>query len=136
MTPYLDEIQAPIVANYRAAGFDCVARRHLLDRGNYSFALYSETLRSPRSSARWRRRWPTPSRSSAQFRGTRLARSLEQELGIPIYDTVATAVWQGLRLTGVDPARVTGWGRVFAKSGDEERAARKVSRFKVRSGLR
>jgi hypothetical protein len=47
------------------------------------------------------------------FRGTRLAESLEAELGIPIYDTVATGVWAGLRLARVDPRRVTGWGSVF-----------------------
>jgi maleate isomerase len=37
----------------------------------------------------------------------------EKSWGVPIYDTVSLAVWGALRLAGVDPARVTGWGRLF-----------------------
>jgi maleate isomerase len=39
--------------------------------------------------------------------------ALERELGIPIYDTIATAVWKSLRLATIDPSRVKGWGRLF-----------------------
>lgn len=46
-------------------------------------------------------------------RGAPLAEALEAETGIPIYDTVATAVWKGLTVANVDPRRVVGWGRVF-----------------------
>jgi maleate isomerase len=42
-----------------------------------------------------------------------LVAGLEAAIGIPIYDTIATAVWKSLKLAGVDPACVTGWGRVF-----------------------
>ncbi|MFN7190533.1 MAG: Asp/Glu/hydantoin racemase, partial [Rhodospirillales bacterium] len=42
VTPYLDEIQDKIVANFAAEGFDCIAERHLRDRGNFSFSQYSE----------------------------------------------------------------------------------------------
>jgi maleate isomerase len=41
---------------------------------------------------------------------------LEAELGIPIYDTVSTAVWKALRICGVDTRRVEGWGRMFAET--------------------
>ena len=41
------------------------------------------------------------------------AAELEAELGIPIYDTISTVVWKSLKLAGVDPKRVTGWGRLF-----------------------
>jgi len=39
-----------------------------------------------------------------------LAAALEAELGLPVYDTVATAVWKSLAITGPDPGRVAGWG--------------------------
>ena len=48
------------------------------------------------------------------LRGAPLAAELEAELGIPIYDTVSTAVWKSLLLCGEDPARITGWGSLFA----------------------
>ena len=35
------------------------------------------------------------------------------KFGIPIYDTVSTAVWKSLKVAGVDPRAVTGWGRLF-----------------------
>jgi maleate isomerase len=49
------------------------------------------------------------------LRGAPLVEQLERELGIPIYDSVATVVWKSLRLTGVDPKRVRGWGRLFTE---------------------
>ena len=51
------------------------------------------------------------------FRGAAVAEALEAETGIPIYDTVATAVWQGLKLAGGDPRRIHGFGRLFRELG-------------------
>ena len=44
---------------------------------------------------------------------TSLVEELEAELGIPIYDSVATVVWKSLRMAGADTRRVCGWGRLF-----------------------
>ena len=38
VTPYLGEVQARIVANYRAIGFECAAERHAGQRDNVSFS--------------------------------------------------------------------------------------------------
>jgi maleate isomerase len=38
---------------------------------------------------------------------------LEQELRIPIYDTISTVVPKSLRIAGVDSRRVSGWGSFF-----------------------
>jgi maleate isomerase len=38
---------------------------------------------------------------------------LESELKIPIYDSIATAVWKSLLIANVNPQRVRGWGRLF-----------------------
>ena len=46
------------------------------------------------------------------LRAAQLAPALEAALGIPVYDTVSTAV-KSLRLCGVDTRRVTGWGSLF-----------------------
>jgi maleate isomerase len=47
------------------------------------------------------------------LRGAPLVEALEQETGIPIHDSISAAVWASLRLTGIDPRRVRGWGRLF-----------------------
>jgi len=44
------------------------------------------------------------------LRAAPLVPALERETGIPIYDTIATAVWKSLKLAGIDPALVTDWG--------------------------
>jgi maleate isomerase len=41
------------------------------------------------------------------------AAAWEQEHRIPIYDSVATVVWKGLRLAGASPQRIKSWGTLF-----------------------
>lgn len=47
------------------------------------------------------------------LRGAPLVEALEAEIGIPICDTISTVAWKSLRLAGVAPSRVQGWGRLF-----------------------
>jgi maleate isomerase len=49
------------------------------------------------------------------LRGATVVAELERELGIPIYDTVATATWSGMALAGADPSRIRGWGSLFTQ---------------------
>ena len=42
-----------------------------------------------------------------------LVEELERETGIPMYDTIATVVWNLLQLAGADPTRIRRWGRLF-----------------------
>ena len=41
------------------------------------------------------------------------SRRLEQETGIPIYDTTSIGVWDALRRAGVDDRRGARWGSLF-----------------------
>jgi maleate isomerase len=115
VTPYLDDVQQAIVGNYRKAGFECVAERHLGIRDNYSFSeVGADQLRSMV-------REVAAAKPQAiailctNLRGAPLVEELEGELGIPVYDSIATVVWKSLRLAGADPGRVRGWGRLFAE---------------------
>jgi len=47
------------------------------------------------------------------LRAAHLVPRLEEETGIPIYDTVSTVIWKQLRMAGVDARKVRGWGRLF-----------------------
>ena len=113
VTPYLPEVQQAIVRNYAAAGYECVAERHLALRDNFSFAeVTADQLRSMARDV-------ATAKPEAivvlctNLRGAPLAEALEAELGIPVYDSVATVVWKSLRLAGADARRVRGWGRLF-----------------------
>jgi len=113
VTPYRDDVQQKIIENYARSGLECVAERHLRLQDNFSFSdvTADEIRRMTREVA------------SAQpdaitilctnLRGAPLVPELERELAIPIYDSIATVVWKSLKLAGVDPKRVKGWGRLF-----------------------
>jgi maleate isomerase len=113
VTPYRDDVQERIVKNYERSGFECVAERHLRIQDNFSFSeVTADELRAmTREVARQRPQAITI--FCTNLRGAPLVAELERELGIPIYDTIATVVWKSLKLTGVDPRRITGWGRLF-----------------------
>lgn len=117
VTPYLDDVQAAIVKNYAAAGFQCVAERHLAKRDNFSFSeVTADEIRAMvREAAKARPDAITI--FCTNLRGAPLVEELEAETGIPIYDTIATVVWKSLKLAGADPRRVSGWGRLFRELG-------------------
>jgi len=113
VTPYLDEVQSLILENYQQAGFQCVAERHLNDPGNFSFSeIDADTI-----AGMVREVAPAGPQAIATFctnmRAAPLVEALETEIGIPIYDTISVVVWQSLKLAGVDPRELTGWGRLF-----------------------
>lgn len=115
VSPYTTDVQQRIVANYRAAGFDCVAERHLGLRDNFSFSRVTgaqiDALVREVAAAR-------PDAIvilCTNMAGAPLAAPLEAALGIPVYDSIATVVRKALQLGGVDPARLAAWGSVFGK---------------------
>ncbi len=113
VTPYLDPVQARIVANYAGLGYACAAERHLGLQDNFSFSevdgpTLSEMIRGVATA-----KPDAIAIICTNLRAADLVAALEAETGIPIYDSVATAVWKSLVMAGADPARVKGWGRLF-----------------------
>ncbi|MBV8624629.1 MAG: aspartate/glutamate racemase family protein [Herbaspirillum sp.] len=113
VTPYLDDVQAAIIANYAGAGYECVAERHLRKQDNFSFSeVGAEELRAMvREVARDKPQAITI--FCTNLRGAPLVEELEREVGIPIYDTISTVVWKSLKQAGADPARIRHWGSLF-----------------------
>lgn len=113
VSPYTGDVQAAIVRNYEKAGITVTGECHAGLADNYAFseidagriaAMAREVAKSgPDAIAIY----------CTNMRGAPLAEALEAELGIPVYDTVATVVWKSLRLAGVDTRRIHGWGRLF-----------------------
>jgi maleate isomerase len=114
VTPYLDEIQERIVATLAAAGFETVAERHLGLARNHAFAGVPDDVLRGLVREVAARRPDAITTFCTNLRAAPLVPALERETGIPVYDTVAVAVWQGLVLAGLDPGRLGGWGRLFS----------------------
>jgi len=113
VTPYTDDVQARIDANYARAGFNVVAERHLGLSHNFSFSEVTEEeiVAMVREVAKAKPQAIIP--LCTNLKAAPLVEQLEREIGIPIYDSISTAVWKCLKLAGVDPKRVAGWGRLF-----------------------
>jgi maleate isomerase len=114
VTPYIDAVQQRIVANYATLGIACDAERHLGIQDNFAFSRVSTETLTGMIRTVAAERPDAIAVICTNLRAAPLVAALEAELGIPIYDTIATVVWKSLKLAGADPAAVTGWGRLFA----------------------
>ncbi|OFW18200.1 MAG: Asp/Glu/hydantoin racemase [Acidobacteria bacterium RIFCSPLOWO2_02_FULL_65_29] len=113
VTPYSDDVQQAICANFAREGFECTGERHLGIRVNFDFSEVEPAAIAAMVREVARSRPQAITVFCTNMDGASLAEELERETGIPVYDTIATAVWNSLRACGVDPGRVQGWGRLF-----------------------
>ncbi len=118
VTPYLDAVQERIVASYAEAGYHCIAERHENDPGNFSFSEIDERIIADRIRAVAASRPDAIAVVCTNLFGARVVAAMEAEIGIPVYDTVATGLWKSLVLAGINPARVRGWGSLFSGSAE------------------
>ena len=115
VSPYVEDVQQRIIANYAGIGIACVAEQHLDLSVNFAFSeVQPETLqRMLREVARQRPQAMTI--MCTNLHGAQLVDEMERELGIPIYDSVSTVVWKALQTAGADLGRVKGWGGLFGR---------------------
>lgn len=114
VTPYVDAVQARIIANFKRIGVECPAERHCGLQDNFSFAEVAESKIAEMIRAVAREGCHAVAVVCTNMRGARVAADLEAELGLPVYDSIATTVWKSLLLAGVAPDRVQGWGGLFS----------------------
>lgn len=113
ISPYTDDVQSQIIANYRAIGLECVAEAHSGRSDNFSFAAHSlDELRAMVAQVR-------PARPQAivvmctNMRGALLAPELEADSEIVMIDSVSAFVWKALHLLGAPARDARRWGRIF-----------------------
>jgi maleate isomerase len=113
VSPYTDDIVEAIRRNFAREGFELASECHSGIKVNFDFSeIESEAIaRMMREVAKARPQAIVV--LCTNMDGASLAESLEREIGIPIYDTIATAVWGSLRTAGVRTDRVKGWGGLF-----------------------
>lgn len=114
VTPYVDDIQSRIIAQYEGAGFTCVAERHRGISVNYDFALVEERVIWEDLCAVAEAKPDAVVVMCTNMAAAPLAERFEAEFGIPLIDSVSAFLWGALRAGGVDTSPVKGWGRLFA----------------------
>jgi maleate isomerase len=113
VTPYTDDVQAKIAANYEASGFACVAERHAGLQDNFSFAemasadieamILSVAIAQPDAIAV----------ICTNMDASRLAPSLEARIGIPVLDSIACTLWGAMDVLHIEKAPLHHAGMVF-----------------------
>jgi maleate isomerase len=117
VSPYSSDVQARIAETFAAEGITILAERHLGLSENFTFATVPADTIAGMIEAVAAAGPAAVVVLCTNLRAAPLAAGLERRLNIPILDSVATATWGALRLAGVAPERVTGWGRLFTGLG-------------------
>jgi maleate isomerase len=116
ISPYTEDIQQRIIETFRTEGFACVAERHASLRDNFSFAELSEAELDAMVREAAGSKPQAFTTFCTNLWSAPLVQAWEGGLGVPVYDTIATAVFGSLERAGVDPQRIKGWGRLFAQA--------------------
>jgi maleate isomerase len=113
VSPYVTAYQQQTIASFERAGYDCATEAHSGLQDNLSFAsvptaaiagMIREVARAqPEAIVSW----------CTNFPAAPVVPALEEELGIPIYDSILLPIWKALRLCNVDTRRARRWGRLF-----------------------
>jgi maleate isomerase len=115
VSPHTDAYQAKMVAALEKRGFPVAAEGHAGFSDNFSYCTV------PDADIVAMIRKVAAAKPAAivtfctNFPAAHLAAPLEQELGLPIYDTVSIGVWDALRLAGVKTVRGARWGSLFTR---------------------
>ncbi|BDD95000.1 aspartate/glutamate racemase family protein [Pandoraea sp. XJJ-1] len=113
VTPYLEDVQQRIVANYARQGIRCTAERHLGLSKNFEFSEVSAQTLEALVNEVAQARPQAITTFCTNLHAAPLARALEAKTGIPVYDTISTVLWKSLRLAGVDTRALSDWGQLF-----------------------
>lgn len=113
VSPYVDQVQRQIVQTLATEGFEVVAERHLSLSENFAFAEVTPLQIEDMIRAVAKAGPQAIVIMCTNLRGASLVDALERALSVPILNSVATAIWGGLRIAGVPTDRVKRWGRLF-----------------------
>jgi maleate isomerase len=116
VSPHDDAYQAMVVAEFDKRGYRCIAEQHSGFSDNFSYCKVpdAEIIRMIREVAGAK---PDAIVTfCTNFPAAHLLAPMEQETGIPIYDTTSIGVWDALRCAGVETARGARWGSLFSRA--------------------
>lgn len=113
VTPYIPTIDELIIKQYAKCGYEVINARGLNQTVNRSFSLVTpeqidqmcrEVSVDPADGI---------SIICTNLRSTWQIEQLERDYGITVYDSTAVTVWKTLKMVGIDPSVVKGWGKLF-----------------------
>lgn len=116
VSPYTDDIQQAIIANFARSGFECVGERHCGISVNFDFSTIEPAAIDSMLDDVAAEHPQAVVVLCTNMDGTALAEDFERRNDALLLDSIATSAWGALRVAGVDTRRVRGWGRLFSLS--------------------
>jgi maleate isomerase len=111
--PYTDDVTARIVETLRGAGVEICGVANASVSDNREMAHVSETTTRSLVQDADRPEAECILLYCTGVAGAHLVEDLEQDLGKPVFDSVAVSLWKGLELVGI-ASQLTGWGSLMA----------------------
>ncbi|MEV4649110.1 aspartate/glutamate racemase family protein [Saccharopolyspora sp. NPDC049357] len=132
-TPYTSDVVEAIIAEYRRHGIGITGHREWGLTDNRSFAApdsaeVAALLRGAMSSG-----GQAVGLICTNVDGAAVAESVEDELGVPVIDSIAATSWWALETAGA-PARITGAGALLDQADLRHRATALVTELRERTG--
>jgi maleate isomerase len=116
VTPYMDDVQAKIVENYKGIGVEITRERHLrVERNNDIADISEEVLDGMVEEAVGDGEVHAVTTFCTNLVAAQRVVYWEEKYQKPMFDTVTTVVWDMLRELGIDMSGVEGWGMIFQK---------------------
>ncbi|KAI5359399.1 Putative maleate isomerase/Arylmalonate decarboxylase [Septoria linicola] len=121
VTPYLDDVQEKVINTFGEAGYEIVAESHLNRKVNVDFADITEDELDKQMEDVVSRMEDESVKIVSTFctnlRAAQRVGHWENEYpGLIVADTVATVVWDMLRIIGVEMKDLRPWGVMFSKT--------------------
>lgn len=115
ITPYLDDVQMKIMENYAAIGvvIEEGMEKHLGVVKNTDIADIGEEVLDGLVKDVVGKRVDAVTTFCTNLVAAQRVEFWEKEHGIPVFDTMATVIWDMLAECGVDAKGVNGWGMIF-----------------------
>lgn len=115
VTPYIPEIDELIAKQFDQYGYKVLNSRGLNQTVNRSFALVTpERIDQSCKEVSFDQPADGISIICTNLRSTWQIEQLEKDYGITVYDSTAVTVWKTLKMVGLNPNIVKGWGRLFS----------------------
>ncbi len=113
VSPYTDEIQDRIIANYGTHGWQCLGNWRLHITENFASATVPEAKIDQLCREIASLRPDAIVVYCTNMVGARIAAQIEQNTGVPVLESTAAALWTSIRTASADPAQIKGWGSLF-----------------------
>jgi maleate isomerase len=115
VTPYIEEVNEAIMANYARIGYPIAKERerHLNIAENTQIAALDANVLGDMVRGVVNDGADAVTTFCTNLNAAHLVDGWEKELGVPVFDSVATVVWDLCRLSGIDMSSASHWGRMF-----------------------